>query len=279
MAEARKMAGREVSIEFKRAVVMLAVSFAFYRLLFSLFAPDAWHIPDEVLLGIMVCLVAYLWMAEVRTLSHLSRSESALRSAQVGTLAALVEAVEAKDPYTRGHSEQVRRLSVALAQKMGLEEDRIGIVSRAAVLHDVGKLETPDAILHKTEPLTDADWQTLKKHPERTATILSSLGFLAPELRVAMFHHERCDGTGYGAGLKGSDIPLEASIIAVADMFDAMHSDRPYRPKVPRERILEEFQQSRDVQHPAAVIDPFLEMLGERPELWLRMRAPGSDHA
>jgi len=272
VTEDRDTAGK-ASLEFKRAVVMLAVSFAFYRLLFSLFAPEAWHIPDEVLLGIMVCLVAYLWLTEVRTFSRLSQSENALRDAQVGTLAALVEAVEAKDPYTRGHSEQVRRLSVALATKMGLEQDRIGIVSRAAVLHDMGKLETPDAILHKTEPLTDADWQTLKKHPERTAAILSSVNFLAEELRIALFHHERIDGKGYGVGLEGSAIPIEASIIAVADSFDAMNSERPYRTKLPKEKIVDELKKSRGGQHPASVVDQFLGLLEDQPELWLRIRS------
>jgi len=232
---------REITVQFKQVVVMIAVSFAFYRLVFSVFAPGAWHIPDEILLGIMVCLVGYLWTGETRTLSRLSRSEAALRDAHIGTLTALVAAVEAKDPYTRGHSEQVRRIAVELAQKMGIGAARVAVVSRAAALHDVGKLETPDAILHKTEALGEEEWKTLKKHPERTATILSSLGFLSEEVRVAMLHHERFDGRGYGIGLKGAEIPIEASIIAVADAFDAMNSDRPYRAKLPRDSELSQF--------------------------------------
>ena len=277
MAQDKQLATSGVTLQFKRFMALVAVSFALYRLLFALFAPDAWHIPDQVLLGVMVGLVGYLWLGETRLLSQLSKANKSLRDAHVGTLAALVAAVEAKDPYTRGHSEQVRRLSVALAEEMGINAERIAVVSRAAVLHDVGKLETPDAILHKADPLTQDEWRILKRHPERTAAILSSIDFLAQELRIALFHHERPDGKGYAAGLTGSAIPIEASIIAVADTFDAMNSDRPYRPKLARDKILEELRKSRDVQHPGAVLDAFQAILAHRPELWIRMQPHASD--
>lgn len=271
MAEEKQLVTDVVTLQFKRFMVLIAVSFALYRLLFALFAPNEWHIPDELLLGVMVCLIGYLWLGETRTLSQLSKADKSLRDAHVGTLAALVAAVEAKDPYTRGHSEQVRRLSVALAEEMGLKAERIVVVSRAAILHDVGKLETPDAILHKAGRLTDDEWKIIKRHPERTVAILSSLDFLAEEFRIALFHHERTDGKGYGAGLTGSDIPIEASIIAISDTFDAMNSDRPYRPKLSREKILDELRKSRDIQHPGVVLDAFLALLAHCPELWIRI--------
>ena len=260
-----------VTPQFKRFAAWLAISLAAYRLLFSVFAPNAWHLPDEVLLAILIGIVGYMWMAQSQLLCRLSKSEAALREAQVGTLAALVEAVEAKDPYTRGHSEQVRRLSVALAEKAGLPKERIDIVSRAAVLHDVGKIETPDAILHKAGPLTQDEWKVLQKHPVRTATILSALTFLAEETRIAAFHHERVDGRGYCAGIKEPDIPLESSIIAVADTFDAMNSERPYRSKIPPDTIVAELRKGRGTQHPGELVDTFLELLTEQPELWIRL--------
>ena len=261
---------RGVTDQFERFAFFLAVSFASYRLLFALFAPKAWHIPDGFLLSVMLGLATYLWIAQSQAASRLAKSEAALRQAQIGVLAALVAAMEAKDEYTRGHSEQVRRLSVELGKRLALDEARLEVLSRAAVLHDLGKIETPDAILHKKEVLTDGEWQILRKHPARTATILSSLEFLGEEIRLAALHHERWDGAGYGVGLKGQDIPIESSILAVTDTFDAMNSDRPYRTRLPREKILGELEKSRGVQHPAAVVDAFVKLLQERPELWIR---------
>lgn len=256
--------------QFQRFGLALAASFTAYRLIFAVFAPSAWHIPDEILLAVMLIVMGYLWMAQTRALASLSKSEAALKEAHVGVLAALVAAVEAKDEYTRGHSEQVKRVAVALARKLDLPEDEIEVVARAAALHDLGKIETPDALLNKQAPLTPDEREVLQKHPARTAAILSSLDFLRRESRAALCHHERFDGTGYGIGLSRDDIPLESSIIGVADMFDAMNSDRPYRRRMPREKIITELQKSRDAQHPAAVIDAFLKLLSERPEIWIR---------
>lgn len=278
---ARKQTGAQgISDQFKRFVLVLTISFACYRLFFALVAPEALHIPDELLLSVMLLLIAYLWSVQTRTLNRLHISETKLQEAQVGILAALVAAVEAKDPYTRGHSEHVQRLAVELAERLKLDEEHVQVVSRAAVLHDIGKIETPDAILRKNLPLSDEEWQVLKKHPARTASILSSLDFLGDEIRAAVFHHERVDGAGYGVGLKGPSIPLESSIIAVADTFDAMNSDRPYRKRLPRATILEELRLSRGVQHPETVVDAFIEMISERPEMWVRAEGgPTADGA
>jgi len=261
---------RTVSPQFERFVLFLAATFTCYRLVFALFSPTAWHIPDELLLTVLLVMVVYLWLAETQAISGLFRSEMALRDTQTAVLATLVQTVEAKDQYTRGHSEQVKRLSIELAKKMGLNKERVDLVARSAILHDVGKIEIPDAILNNKEPLTEKEWQIIKKHPTRMATILSPLDFLHQETHVALFHHERYDGTGYGVGLKGADIPIESSIIAVADMFDAMNSDRPYRPKLSKETVLQELKKSQGTQHAPAIVTSFLEMLEEQPELWLR---------
>jgi HD-GYP domain-containing protein (c-di-GMP phosphodiesterase class II) len=263
-----------VTPQFQWFVLLLAVSLTGYRLLQAALVPEAALVPDEVLITIMLFLVGYLWIKQSQALYRLSKSEAALHESQVGVLTALVEAVEAKDPYTRGHSDQVRRLSVELAKKMGLTAAVVAVVSRAAALHDLGKIETPDAILHKQTALTREEWEVLKKHPARTATILASLGFLRDEARVAVLHHERYDGGGYATGIKGEQIPIESSIISVADTFDAMNSDRPYRPRLPRETILAELKKTRGAHHPATVVDAFVQVLAEHPELWNRTQEP-----
>ena len=266
--------GNDVLVsQFERFVLFLAASFTCYRLLFAVVGDNSSPIPDEILLAVLLAVVGYLWATQLRALSRLVKSEAALRDMQTGVLAALVQAVEAKDIYTRGHSEQVRRLSVELAKKMKLDEDRVQVIGRAAVLHDLGKIETPDALLHKTTPLSNEEWEILRLHPSRTASILSSLEFLQEETRIAAFHHERCDGSGYSVGLKADAIPIESSIIAISDAFDAMNSNRPYRSRLPREKILEELTKGRDVQHPSAVVDAFIGLLKEKPELWIRTHA------
>lgn len=270
MTSQKQRGAAPVTTQFQWFVLFLAVLFTCYRFISATVAPDSAYIPDEILLAVMLALIGYLWVTQARALSRLSKSEAALQDSHVGVLAALVEVVEAKDPYTRGHSDQVKRLSVELAKTLGLSDASVNVVSRAAALHDLGKLETPDAILHKQEPLTAEEWEILRKHPARVATILSSLDFLREEVRIAVLHHERFDGSGYGVGLKGTEIPVESSIIAVADMFDAMNSDRPYRPRLPKEKILAELEKTRGVQHPAAIVDAFVKVLAEQPELWIR---------
>ena len=271
MAPQKQTAARAVTVHFEWFVLLFAAFLTGYRLYCAMFAPEAHYIPDEVLLSVMLFLLGYLWITQTRALARLAKSEAALQESHVGMLGALVEAMEAKDPYTRGHSEQVRRLSVEVAKEVGLAPATVNVVSRAAALHDLGKIETPDAILHKNGPLTREEWEILKKHPARTATILSSLDFLREEVRAAVLHHERYDGAGYGVGLKGDQIPIESSIISVADMFDAMNSDRPCRTKMPRETILAELEKTRGVQHPPVVVDALVKVLGERPELWVRL--------
>jgi HD-GYP domain-containing protein (c-di-GMP phosphodiesterase class II) len=261
-----------VSAEFERFVLVLVASLALYRIVPSLFAPGMEHIPDAVLLSVTLFVVGYLWLRRTSALSDLLDAQNSLRDAHVGAVGALVHALEAKDEYTQGHSERVRCLSVVLAGKLGLDEERVGVVSRAAALHDLGKLAVPDAILHKKEPLTPDEQAILENHPRRTADILSTLGFLEKESRVALLHHERHDGSGYCMGLKGDEIPLEVAIIAIVDMFDAMNSRRPYRDRLPAEKIRAELKQVRGIKHSPAVVDALLELLAAHPDLW----GPGS---
>jgi len=170
----------------------------------------------------------------------LSAAQCHLKQTYVGSVQALVAAAETKDPHTRQHSETVSRYSEMLGRRLGLPRSQIEILSIAALLHDVGKIGVPDSILQKPGPLTPAEYDLVKQHPEIALRILEHTGFLADELPLILHHHERYDGKGYPAGLAGTDIPPGARILAVADSLDVMFSDRSYKRGMSREQVREE---------------------------------------
>ena len=147
----------------------------------------------------------------------------------MGTIGALAAAVDAKDPYTYGHSSEVTEHTIAIAHRMGLGADEIEKLRIGALLHDIGKIGIDGAILNKPGRLTDEEFEIIKGHPEIAANILSSLEFLTEVVPLVRHHHEHYAGGGYPLGIAGEEIPLGARIIAVADAFNAMTSDRPYR--------------------------------------------------
>ncbi|HET7035342.1 MAG TPA: HD domain-containing phosphohydrolase [Thermomicrobiaceae bacterium] len=153
-------------------------------------------------------------------------------------IVALVEAVEAKDPYTRGHTQRVAELSVLIGQELGLPAEELRTLNQAAMLHDIGKIGIPDDVLHKPGPLTMEEFAVIQEHPVRGYQIIRRVRSLQAELSGVRSHHERLDGSGYPDGLRGEAIPLQARIIAVADVFDALTSHRPYRTAWPVERAL-----------------------------------------
>src|SRR5205085_6039106 len=153
-------------------------------------------------------------------------------------LAQLAAALEAGDPYTHGHSRRVAHHAAMIAKGMGLPKQQVAKVRTAAVLHDVGKINTPTAILHKPGRLTDDEFDVIKLHPVDGAEMVSKLGD-AELTAIVRHHHERLDGTGYPNRLPGGEIPLGARIIAVADTFDAITSTRPYRPANPHKRAMD----------------------------------------
>jgi putative nucleotidyltransferase with HDIG domain len=151
------------------------------------------------------------------------------RGRRAELLSELAAELEARDPYTHGHSRRVARHAVIIAIRMGLSDLQVSRIRAAAALHDVGKINTPRAVLHKPGRLTDIELELIELHPVDGAEIVSTLG--DPELTAMVrHHHERLDGTGYPDGLSGDEVPLGARIIAVADTFDAITSTRPYRP-------------------------------------------------
>jgi HD-GYP domain-containing protein (c-di-GMP phosphodiesterase class II) len=145
------------------------------------------------------------------------------------SLLGLANALEAKDVYTRGHSERVGATSRRLAVAIGLPPSEVEVVARAGLLHDIGKIGIPEAVLRKPGALTDDEWALMRRHPEIGAQIVAPFEFFTSGAVVLRHHHERMDGSGYPDGLRGDAIPLGARVVAVADVYDALTSDRPYR--------------------------------------------------
>lgn len=153
------------------------------------------------------------------------------------TIAALAAATEAKDPYTKGHTLRVAEKAVALGRALPLSNESLRVLARAGLLHDIGKLGIPDAVLLKPGPLTSTEFDVIKKHPCMGLEILQRVGSLQQECKVIKGHHERVDGTGYPDGLAGDKIPLEARVLAVADVCDSLARDRPYRKALPMDEV------------------------------------------
>jgi putative nucleotidyltransferase with HDIG domain len=154
------------------------------------------------------------------------------------SLLGLANALEAKDPYTRGHSERVGAWAGRIAAALGLPAEEIDTITQAGLLHDIGKIGVPEAVLRKRGPLEESEWALMRNHPIVGAQIVAPFEFFAGGALVIRHHHERWDGSGYPDGLAGTTIPLGARVVAVADVFDALTSDRPYRPALPPDTVL-----------------------------------------
>lgn len=192
-----------------------------------------WKSPYGPPAALMVLPPVYL---SCRTFAQYHRE----RAAHQATIRALVQAVDLKDRYTRGHGERVGRASALIAGELGLGEERLETIRFAGILHDVGKLGVPTRVLRKDGPLTPAERRTVELHPEYGHEIVRGIGFLGEAREAILHHHERLDGTGYPYGLAGEAIPEAARVVAVADAFDAMTSTRSYRRARPVPEALEE---------------------------------------
>lgn len=186
-------------------------------------------------------------------------SEQQLFMEQVVT--ALIESIDAKDPYTRGHSDRVNSFSIAIGKAMGLSEHNLKTLYWASHLHDLGKIGVPDIILTKKGKLTDEEFTVIKMHPDRGYSILKDIKYLKESLPGIRHHHERYDGKGYPQGLKGEEIPLHARIIAVADTYDAMTSTRSYRPARSHEETIKEIKRVAGTQLDKRVVQTWIEIV------------------
>ncbi len=184
---------------------------------------------------------------------------------------AIVGALDLRDVETEGHSVRVQGLSVAIARELGCSEDDIEIIGLGALLHDIGKIGVSDRVLRKPGPLTDDEWEEIKRHPELGYRFLRKLTIASRVADIVRAHHERWDGRGYPLGLAGEAIPLGARIFAVADAFDAMTSDRPYRRALTRDAAIAEIARCSGTQFDPRVVEAFLRVAGvsELPALQL----------
>jgi len=180
---------------------------------------------------------------------------------------AMVAAIDARDPYTRAHSVSVAAYAEAIGRRMGLSAPVLASLRKAALLHDIGKIGVPDAILTKPGPLTADEYDTVKRHPEIAIEILGHLSFLEEQLPLILHHHERYDGRGYPAGLVGERIPIGARILAVADALDTMFSPRTYKPAYKTDQVRAELIAGSGRQFDPAVIQATLALLDEQPSL------------
>jgi ribonuclease P protein subunit RPR2 len=176
------------------------------------------------------------------------------------SLLGLANALEAKDAYTRGHSERVGAWSRALGEALGLGPADAEAIAQAGLLHDIGKIGVPEAVLTKTGSLTETEWQAMRRHPVVGAQIVAPFDFLAAGALIIRHHHERWDGSGYPDGLTGEAIPLGARIVAVADVYDALTSDRPYRAALPTPEARARLVAEAGVTLDAVVVAAFLRL-------------------
>jgi putative nucleotidyltransferase with HDIG domain len=169
----------------------------------------------------------------------------------------LAVAVDTKDPYTYGHSSTVANYAVVIAEQMNLPPEEVEAIRLAGLFHDIGKIGIPDGILHKVEPLTNGDWKMIKEHPAAGTRIMAGHKGLRKILSGVYHHHERVDGKGYPEGLQGEKIPLSARILAVADAFEAMTSNRSYRKRISDEEALQKLIEASGTQFDKGVVEAF----------------------
>lgn len=193
----------------------------------------------------------------------LLHSNQELFQAYDATIVGWSRAMDLRDKETEGHSQRVTDMTLQLARVMQMDEAQLIQIRRGALLHDMGKLGVPDHILFKTGKLTDEEWEIMRKHPAFAYEMLSPIQYLKPALNIPYCHHEKWDGTGYPRGLVGEQIPLEACIFAVVDVWDALRSDRPYRKAWTAEKAREYIREQAGSYFDPKVVEYFLELAKE----------------
>ncbi|MHB8136151.1 MAG: MASE3 domain-containing protein [Anaerolineaceae bacterium] len=192
---------------------------------------------------------------------NLQKSNLRLSQAYESTIEGWALAMELKDAETEGHSRRVVEMTLKLAKVLGYHGEMLMHIRRGALLHDIGKMKIPDAILQKPGPLDAEEWKIMRMHPEYAFEWLSKIEYLRPSLAIPHYHHEKWDGSGYPQGLTGIDIPLEARIFAVVDVWDALRADRPYRKAWPQEKVIAHIKEQSGIHFDPQVVDQFLMIL------------------
>jgi putative two-component system response regulator len=181
------------------------------------------------------------------------------RAAHLQTVIMLANVIETRDPYTAGHLERVRRLALNLAFALNWNTEDIAILEFGAILHDIGKIVVPSQVLKKTGPLTKEEWKLMRQHPEVGAKMLEGVDHLKAAVPYVLNHHEWWNGSGYPGGLKGEKIPREGRLLAIADAFDAMTTNRPYHSSMPASDALDELARYRGIYFDPDMVDAFIQ--------------------
>jgi len=190
-----------------------------------------------------------------------------LQNSYINAITSLVMSLEAKDKYTKGHSEEVVYYSLLIGEKLGLKDEELEILKNASYLHDLGKLGIKDNILLKPGKLNREEFEIIKQHPLITLKILEPLNLRLEEKEACLYHHERIDGSGYPFGLKDEKIPVYAKIIAVADAYSAMTSERPYRKKMSKEEAIEELKKYAGIHYDKEIVELFIDIINQKEEV------------
>jgi HD-GYP domain-containing protein (c-di-GMP phosphodiesterase class II) len=192
--------------------------------------------------------------------NSLKEAYSKLNLSYKNTIIALTKAVDARDTYTAGHSERVTQISFKIDEVLGLSPDQLNVLEIAALFHDVGKIGIPDQVLNKPGKLTVKEFNQIKEHPSIGVNILKTIEFLGNTLPMILHHHEKYDGSGYPFGISRETIPLESRIICVADSYDAMTSDRPYRKGLTHSVAVDELIKFKGIQFDPIIVEAFLKI-------------------
>lgn len=210
-----------------------------------------------------VLLYILLYGSIKRTSTEIIKKNQELEDANINTILTLAKAVDARDSYTMGHSERVMRYAVKLGERLNLPYDTIKRIEESALLHDIGKIAIPDALLNKPGKLTEEEYNIIKSHPVKGYDILKPIIHFEEIRKIIRHHHERIDGYGYPDGLAGAEIPMESRILAVADAFDAMTSDRAYRKALTVDKALEELKRVKGSQLDEYIVEEFIDVVHE----------------
>ena len=222
--------------------------------------PD-YFTPEDEHMAITLAAQAAAALENIRLFKDLQRSNDDLFRAYDDTIEGWSNALDLRDKETEGHTQRVTALTEELARAMGIPDTNMIHVRRGALLHDIGKMGVPDRILLKPDKLTDDEWVIMREHPVHAYNLLSRIEFLQPAINIPHYHHEKWDGSGYPEGLKGEQIPLEARVFAIIDVFDALTSDRPYRPAWPRAKAINFIRENSGAQFDPRVLEAFMKLI------------------